>query len=75
MTGAFILVISIASTIILPIAENAGFPVVDGLIQRVLISIGWVWLALTALRLFLQERKTMSEEASTRIAVTNVNAD
>jgi hypothetical protein len=74
MTGALILVISIPSTIILPIAENAGFPVLDGLIQRVEIIIGWVWLALTALRLFLQERKAMSNEAPTRIAVTDVNA-
>jgi Protein of unknown function (DUF998) len=55
MTGALILVISISSTIILPIAENADFPVVDGLIQRVDIIIGWVWLALTALRLFLYD--------------------
>jgi hypothetical protein len=75
LTGALILVISISSTIALPFAENAGFPVVDGLIQRVEIIIGWVWLALTALRLFLQERKARTEEASTRIAVTNVRAD
>jgi uncharacterized protein DUF998 len=76
MTGAFILLASlIISTFILPFAYKAGFPVVDGLIQRVLIIIGWVWLALTALRLFLQERKTMPEEASTRIAGTSINAD
>src|SRR5215469_13856981 len=73
ITGALILVISIVSTIALPIAENAGFPVVDGLIQRVVIIMGWVWLALTALRLFLQERKARSEEARTPVAVTDVN--
>ncbi len=65
----------ITSTLIMPIAEKAGFPVVDGLIQRVDIIIGWVWLALTALRLFLQERKARLEEASTRITVAGVNAD
>ena len=74
VTGALILVISITSTIALPIAENAGFPLVDGLFQRVQIIMGWVWLALTALRLFLQERKARLEEASTRIAVTDVKA-
>jgi len=73
ITGALILVISIVSTIALPIAENAGFPVVDGLIQRVVIIMGWVWLALTALRLFLQERKARSDEARTPVAVTDVN--
>ncbi len=76
MTGALILVISLPlSTIGLPIAENAGFPVLDGLIQRVEIFIGWAWIALTALQLWRQERKAMSEEASTRIAVAGVNAD
>lgn len=71
MTGALILVISIIGTIGLPIAENAGFPVVDGLIQRILIIMGWAWIALTALRLWRQERKAMPEEASTRITATN----
>ncbi len=76
LTGALILVISLPiSTIILPFAENAGLPVVDGLIQRVLISMGWVWLALTALQLWRKARKARLEEASTRIAVAGVNAD
>src|SRR5207248_260067 len=75
MTGALLLVISIAGTITLPFAEQAGFPVLGGLFQRVLIFIGWAWLSLTALRLFLQERKAMSDEASTRITVTGGNAD
>jgi Protein of unknown function (DUF998) len=71
MTGALILIISIIGTIGLPIAENAGFPLVDGLIQRILIIMGWAWIALTALQLWRQERKAMPEEASTRITVTN----
>jgi Protein of unknown function (DUF998) len=75
MTGALILVISIVGTITLPIAENAGFPVVDGLIQRVEIIIGWVWLALTAQRLFLQERTARLDEASTRMVFSGANAD
>ncbi|HEX9133377.1 MAG TPA: DUF998 domain-containing protein [Ktedonobacteraceae bacterium] len=75
MTGALILVISLLSTIILPNAENAGFPVVDGLIQRVEIFIGWAWLALTALRLLLQQRLARSAAASTRITVADVNTD
>ena len=75
MTGALILVISLPlGTIGVPIAENAGFPVLDGLIQRVEIFIGWAWLALTALQLWRQERKARLEEASTRIAVTEANA-
>ncbi len=73
-TGVLILVISIGSAIALPFAEHAGFPVLDGLFQRVEIIMGWVWLSLTALRLFLQERKARLEEASTSIAVTNGNA-
>jgi uncharacterized membrane protein len=75
MTGALILLISVISIIALPFAEYAGVPVLDGLLQRVQIILGWVWLALTALRLFLQERKARSYEASTRIAVTNAKAD
>ncbi len=75
MTGALILLISLPlGTIGVPIAENAGFPVLDGLIQRVEIFIGWAWLALVALQLWRQERKAMSEEASTRITVTEANA-
>jgi hypothetical protein len=75
MSGALILLISLPlDTFVVPIAEYAGFPVVDGLIQRVEIFIGWVWLALTALRLLRQERKAMSEEDSTRITVTDANA-
>jgi hypothetical protein len=75
MTGALILLISLPlGTIGVPIAENAGFPVLDGLIQRVEIFIGWAWLALIALHLWREARKAMLEEASTRIAVTNANA-
>ena len=75
MTGALILVISLASTIGLPIAENAGFPVVDGLIQRIVIFIGWAFLSLVALHLWREARKAKSDEASTSIAVTSATAD
>lgn len=75
MTGALIIVISILTTIGMPFAENAGFPVLDGLIQRVLISMGWIWLALVALHLWRQERNRRSEEAFTRIAATTTTAD
>jgi Protein of unknown function (DUF998) len=74
LTGALILIISIPSTIILPIAERAGFPVVDGLFQRVEITLGWAWIALTALHLWREARKARSEDASTRIAVTDATA-
>ena len=56
-----------------PIAENGGFPLPLGLIQRAQIIVGWVWLALVALHLWRQERKAMPEEASTRITVTDDN--
>ena len=75
MTGALILVISIAGTIGLPFAYQAGFPVVDGLIQRVVIFIGWAWMSLTALHLWRESRKARSDEASTSIAGTSANAD
>ena len=75
MTGALILVISIPSTIILPIAEKAGFPVLDGLFQRVEITIGWVWIALVALRLWREERKARLEEASSSRTVSTATAD
>jgi uncharacterized protein DUF998 len=76
MTGALILLISLPlSTIGVPIAENAGFPVVDGFIQRVEIIMGWVWLALIALHLWRQERKAMSEEASSRSTVSTAKAN
>jgi hypothetical protein len=77
MTGALILFIStIGTTFVLPIAQAIlGFPVIDGLIQRVEIVLGWTWLALTALRLWREARKAGSEEASTRIAGTSANAD
>ena len=75
MTGTLILVISVLSTIGMPFAEQAGFPVVDGLIQRVLISMGWIWLALTALRLLRETREALSDEASTRITQALASTD
>jgi hypothetical protein len=65
VTGAAILVISIPSTIGLPFAYRAGFPVIDGLFQRIIITIGWAWIALTALHLWREVRQERSEETST----------
>jgi hypothetical protein len=71
LTGALILVIALPiNTIVVPFAEYFGLPVVDGLIQRVEITLGWAWIALTALQLWREARKARSEEASTRIAAT-----
>jgi hypothetical protein len=75
MTGALILLISIPSTIGLPFAYKAGFPVVDGLIQRIVIFIGWAWLTLVALHLWREARKARSEEVSTGILETSATAD
>ena len=76
MTGALILVLSIPiSTFILPFTVYAGLPVGDGFVQRIEIILGWVWMALTALRLWQEARKAGSEEASTHIAVPEVSAD
>ena len=75
VTGAFILVVSVVNTISLPIAEKAGFPVLDGLVQRVLIIMGWVFLSLVALHLWREDRKARSEEASTGLVGTSAAAD
>lgn len=74
ITGALILVISVLTTIALPFAELAGLPVVDGFIQRIQISIGWIWVALTALQLLRQERRARLSSASTDAADASVNA-
>lgn len=76
MTGVLILVLSIPiSTFILPFAVYAGLPVGDGFIQRIEIGMGWIWLALTALRLLREARNAVSDEASTPITVANPSAD
>jgi hypothetical protein len=76
MTGALILLISLPiNTFVLPFAYHAGFPVVEGLLQRVEIIMGWVWLALTALNLWREARKARSEEASTGIAETSATTN
>lgn len=63
MTGALILFISLPfGTFVLPIAEKAGFPVVDGLLQRIEIMIGWAWLALVALHVWRESHRVRSEE-------------
>ena len=59
----------------MPFAEYFGLPVVEGLIQRVEIIMGWVWIALTALQLWWEARKARSEEASTGIVGTSATAD
>ncbi|HLL80882.1 MAG TPA: DUF998 domain-containing protein [Ktedonobacteraceae bacterium] len=69
VTGALILVISVVSTITLPIAEKAGFSVIDGLIQRVLICMGWIWVALVALHVWRQERGAISDQVASRSTV------
>jgi hypothetical protein len=72
LTGALILVISLPiNTIVVPFAEYFGLPVVDGLIQRVEITLGWAWIALSALQLWREARKARSGEASTRILATS----
>jgi hypothetical protein len=75
ITGALILLISIPSTIGLPFAYRAGFPVVDGRVQRILLLIGWGWLTLVALHLWRKARKARSEAAFTGIAETVDTAD
>ncbi len=75
MTGALLLVISIPATIALPFAYKAGFPVVDGLFQRVLITLGWLWLTLVALHLWREVLKARSEEVSTGIVGTSATVD
>ncbi len=65
ISGVILLLIVVLSTVSAPIAENGGYPLPLGLIQRAQIIIGWTWLALAALRLLRLERKAMSDEAST----------
>jgi Protein of unknown function (DUF998) len=72
VTGALVLFISLPlGTLVVPILENAGLPVVDGLIQRVEIFIGWAWLALVAMHLWREARRA----GSVRIAETSAAAN
>lgn len=68
LIAVLILVLSILATIGMPFAYRAGFPVVDGLIQRVLILMGWGWISLTAWRLLREANRATSDEAATHIA-------
>lgn len=62
LTGALILFISLPlGTFVMPIAEHAGFPVVDGLVQRIEIFIAWTWLALVALHEWRDFHQARSE--------------
>ena len=64
ITGALILAISLPfNTLILPFLEYAGLPVIDGLIQRVEISMGWIWLALVALHQLREVRKATAGQS------------
>jgi hypothetical membrane protein len=74
ITGAFLLLVAVLSNVAAPITENGGYPLPLGLIQRVQIIPAWIWLSLVALQLWREARKAMSEEASTRISVTDANA-
>lgn len=76
LTGALILVIALPiNTIVVPSAEYFGLPVVEGLIQRIEITLGWAWIALSALQLWREARKARLEEASTRIRATTSTSD
>ncbi len=75
MTGALLLLVSVLNTLSAPIAENGGYPLPIGLIQRVQIVIGWVWVSLTALRLWRQERAVMAGEAPAGISATSANVE
>lgn len=63
ITGALILFMALLGIVLAPIVENGGVPWPDGLIQRAEIIIGWVWLALTALRLLRQQQQLQVGEA------------
>ena len=74
LTGALLLVISLPTTVGLPFAYRVGFSVIDGLFQRVLITLGWAWLTLVALHLWRESRKVKPEDASPDIAGTAATA-
>jgi hypothetical protein len=57
ITAAVLILASVVTTVASPFAEKGGVPFPIGIIQRFLIIVGWVWLALTALRLLRQERR------------------
>ena len=61
LTGALIIAISVPGTVGLPFAYQSGFPVIDGLIQRITITMGWTWMALTAWMLWREAHKGEGE--------------
>jgi len=75
MTAVVILVLSVLTTVASPLVEKAGVPFPIGLTQRVQIIIGWIWLALTALRLLREARKAISDQTTTCIAAPTANAN
>jgi hypothetical protein len=42
--------------------------------QRIEISIGWAWIALTALQLWCETRKARSEESPNRVTMSDASA-
>ena len=71
LTGTLILVISLPlGILVLPFAEKAGFPVLDGLFQRIAISSGWIWIALVALHLWREVRKARRGEAASNLSIS-----
>ena len=69
VTGVGILLLSVLTMVGSPLVEKAGVPFPIGLVQRAQIIIGWVWLALTAMRLLRQDRKALPNEASTPLCM------
>jgi Protein of unknown function (DUF998) len=71
LTGALILLLAVVGTISGALDENGVLPSPTGLFQRAEITLGWTWLALTALRLLRQERKAILDGASARVAIAD----
>ena len=58
ITGVILITASVLSTVTSPLVESLGVPFPIGVVQRIQITIGWGWVALTALRL-LRQRASM----------------
>lgn len=57
ITGGLIIVLFVLSTVSGVLDEKGVLPAPTGLLQRAQIIVGWVWIALAALRLLRQERE------------------
>jgi Protein of unknown function (DUF998) len=60
ITGGLIIVLFVLSTVSGVLDEKGVLPAPTGLLQRGQIILGWVWIALTALRPLRQEREAPS---------------